>query len=183
MSYFAAEYQIYVRLVNISHGPDWIRIPNKFRVTPLAKPSKIPARHSKVLHGPGQEEEDCAVKYHYCTILGLTHNWHTGALWRMKIERSLCAVISYRDTGTRGGSGGALSTRARGLQLDGGGDHDDHEEAGEDPGGLVTMSPALTHWLSEGGSLLCHHWDSSGDHLRPGGARPVSLGHWHHGQY
>ena len=78
----------------------------------------------------------------------------------MKIERSLCAVISYRDKGTRGGSGGALSTRARGLQLDGGGDHGDHGEAGEDPrdlGVLVTMSPALTQWLSGGGSLLCHH--------------------------
>ena len=78
----------------------------------------------------------------------------------MKIEKLVIAVISYRDIGTLGGSGGALSTRARGLQLDGGGDHGDHGEAGEDPGGLgglVTMSPALTHWPAGGGSLLCHH--------------------------
>ena len=78
----------------------------------------------------------------------------------MKIEKPVIAVISYRDTGTRGGSGGAPSTRARGLQLGGGGGHGDHGEAGGDPGGLgglVTMSPALTHWLSGGGSLLCHH--------------------------
>ena len=158
---------------------DQIESESKVQSNPITPPlSKTPARQSRVLHGSWQEEDYCAVKYQDCTILGLTHNWHTGA-----DNEEACVVITYRDTETLEGSEGALATPGPllGLLPGVGGGPGDHDQAGDLGGrggpGARDSTPALTHSASWAESQLCHHWGSSGGQRGPGGL--MSL-HWSH---